>query len=250
VSGLRERVAGLFVEPVSSEARIEAAAPVAQPPARWLPPVAPAPAVSAVPAPELVAEPALPGRRIAVIAAAGDAALAGAALGLGLVARRRGPCALLARWTGEEPARPRAVPATGAARRLSAALVAEGHAAHASGRLVLLDLPADEGEAVAAADRALRGATPGLLVVAGPRTDIMERALAACGALVLAAREAADPELLTAAATELEALGPPVATLRLGGAGSAAALCRAGLAVPAGLRAPVDETLAAAGVPA
>lgn len=246
MSGLRERVAGLFVEPLPTDHHIEAATTAADPPVRWLPPVASAPAALAAPVAERRPAP----RRIAVIAAAHDAVLGTAALGLGLLQRRSAPCAVVARWTGDEPALPRAAPAAGAARRLATALAADGHVAHAGGRLVWIDLPADAREAVAAADRALRGATPGLLAVAGPRTEAMERALAACGALVIAAREGADPELLAAAVAGLEHLGPPVVTVRLGVRGSAAALCRAGVVLPAGLRGPVDAALAAAGVPA
>jgi hypothetical protein len=249
VTGLRERLAGLFVEPMAAEQLTEVAGSVADPPVRWLPPVAPAAAVSAAPVAESRAALACGMERVAVIAARGDAALGAAAVALGLLQRRRAPCAVIARWTADEPGPPRAAAAVGAARRLAAALGADGHAAHASGRLVWIDLPADEPAAVAAADRALRGATPGLLVVAGPRGKAMERALAACGVLVVAARATADPEILAAAVAELGGLGPPVVAVDVGVPGAAAALCRAGVVLPAGLRDAVDVALAAGGRP-
>lgn len=241
---LRERVAGLFLEPAPGERMAEAAASIVDPPVGWLPPVAPSPAAPSAPAQR---EGSSVPDRVAVVAAPGDATLAAAAVALGLMHRRRSPAAVVARWTGHEPSPQRTAPAAAAARRLSAGLVADGQAAHPSGRLVWVDLPAAEPAAVAAADRALRGAVPGLIVVAGSRSEVIDRALAACGVLIVAARDAIDPELLAAAVAELERLGPPAVALRLGVPAPAAALCRAGLALPAGLREPVAEALAAAG---
>lgn len=106
----------------------------------------------------------------------------GCAVALHLARRRRAAGAMVAVWTGTDPA-PAAggtAPAGRGARRLAQALSGRGITAHAAGRLTVAALPGDAPAAAEVAVQALAvgAAVPTVLVVAGPREDALDELLA------------------------------------------------------------------------
>ena len=137
-----------------------------------------------------------------------DAPALGAALGLALVARHRAPVVVVCAWTAEmlagsgwcAPARP-------AARRLVANLTSRGHDARAGGRLAMVRLPADAGEAAAHVRRvsAAAGAAPVVLALGGPRVAVFDEILAEQDLVVVATASGTDPALARLALAGLQA---------------------------------------------
>ena len=236
------RIAGAFVTPpeASSPARLEAPAPTA----RVLGPATGSSSTSVGRRPS--PPPAAPLERreraeVAVVCAARDTALAGAALGLALAEREGARCAVVLEWSGGEERAPTSRPAARAARRAAAALADAELEAGCCGRLVRVALPREERAAARAAARAM-AVTRELAVVfvaGGARTDAMGALLAECSAIVLAMRADHDATLLELAVAELEALGRPVAAAALPPSPVAAALARGGVTLVSPLRAPV-----------
>ena len=223
---LVRRVAGAFVEP---EEESWAPAPAQRP-------AEPSP-VALVPSPAAAA-------RVGVVCSGRDVALAGAAVGLGLVERAGARCAVVLEWTGTNDRRLVARPAAPSARRRAAALVDRGLVAVASGRLVRVALAADEAAAVVAVRDVAEALAevPSVLAVGGPRGRELESLLGEQQALVLLTRPAADQALVQLASAELGRLGPAVALVELPPSPVAAALARAGVALAAPLRAPILDS--------
>ncbi len=168
---------------------------------------------------------------VAVLAAAGDAAALGAALGLALARLQRAPVVAVCVWREADLHRSAwRAPGVPAARRLAAALAARGHDARPAGRLVLVDLRGPAAEAAPAARRVLAatGEVPGVLALGGARTAAFDAVLADQDLVVVGARTDADPCLT-----------------RLALAGSARSHARVRVRVPA---APLARGLALAGV--
>lgn len=155
-------------------------------PAEEAPHVAPPPVVSVPPA-------------VALLCGARHARSAGGILGLRLAQRHGVRAALVAVWTARDTSALAAgaggAPATREARRVARACAGRELVAHATGRVVLVDLPTAEEEAAAAARQAfgVAAALPTVLVVAGPRHTPMGELLASRD-LVLAA---GDDDVLT-----------------------------------------------------
>jgi hypothetical protein len=223
VTALLDRLAQLFVAPVDAPA----ATPPQEPGVRWVPPTPPTARVPEVP------ETALPlaGRvsSIAVVCGLRDGRLAGAAAALALVRLMRAPSALVAEWTGSDPAPMAERPSLPAARRLAATLREQGHAARPAGRLAFMGLPSDEDRAVAAICAAVPNAVASVVVVAGPRGAAIEEQIAGLDTILIAGGSEADAELTALAVEELERLGPPVTRVELPRGPAAAVLARAGL---------------------
>jgi hypothetical protein len=246
-----ERLARFFVEPSREPAEaVRSAQPAPEAlsePVHWLPPVVARPGagngVGALPT-SRSAEPGL--LRAAVLCAPADVRLAGGAVGLGLAHGRGGPAVVL-EWTGRElaPARDRA--SSGAARRLAVTLREEGHAAASSGRLVRVALPQGEADAVdtARAVEHAAGDAPGLVVVGGPRGEVLEGLVASCPLVILALRADTDEALAEIALGSLLACGRPVDRLDLPSAAGAAVLARSGTGLTGPLRGPVLGVLGA-----
>lgn len=105
---------------------------------------------------------------------------AGSAVGQHLARRRRAPAALVAVWTGDDPSSAAGGTVLGReARRLVRALGERDLAAHASGRVVVVALPAAPDIAAAAASQAfaVAAALPTVLVLAGPRDERLDALL-------------------------------------------------------------------------
>jgi hypothetical protein len=162
-----------------------------------------------------VAERAVPST-LAVLAAGGDAAVAGAALGLVAAAALRSRCAVVCVWSADATA-PRSGVASVATRRLADRLAARGLVATARGRLVTVALPAADVEARAAAERAMAaaGQAPVVLVIAGPRPPALDPLLAAVERIVIVPPPDAPPTLESLALTAAAHLGRSTAILRL-----------------------------------
>ena len=182
---------------------------------------------------------------VAVVCAARDTALAGAAVGLALAERLGARCAVVLEWSGAEEPALVSRPAMRAARRAAARLVDAELEPGCCGRLVRVPLPRDEREAVRAAERAIAVTSDAavVLVAGGPRGEAMEALLAERTALVLAVRPDHDETLLELATAELEALARPVTTAALPPSPVAAGLARAGVALVSPLRAPMLAAL-------
>lgn len=158
-----------------------------------------APRACAVPPPRTPAS-------LAVLAPAPDAPALGAALALALARGRRSPVAVVCIWAPDAGRPPWGVPALPAAARLARALVARGHEARGSGRLVLVRLaPACEtaaAEALRASSAA--GPAPAVLALAGPRAAAFDALLAEQDLVVVATAAGTDPALTRLALTGLE----------------------------------------------
>jgi hypothetical protein len=182
---------------------------------------------------------------LGVLAPARD--LPAVAVAVGVVVARRNPAALVcvhARDVGL-PAPAARAPARAAAARLAASLRARGLAADARGRVVIVDLAREEGDAAGAAARALAaaGALPTVLAVSAREPDL-DVLLAAQDAILVALPPSTDPtlaELAASGAARLAARATSI-TVRLDPASRALAL--AGARAPAALRAAVEGVLA------
>jgi hypothetical protein len=135
---------------------------------------------------------------VAVLASAADARPLGAALGLALAGARRAPAAVVCVWAPTTTAGPAwRAPALPAARRLAARLVARGHEACATGRVVLVRLPESPPDAAAQAGRvsAAAGAAPTVLPLGGPRATSFDALLAEQDLVVVATPAGTDRAL-------------------------------------------------------
>lgn len=155
-------------------------------PAEVAPHVAPPPVVSVPPA-------------VALLCGARHARSAGGILGLRLAQRHGVRAALVAVWTARDTSALAAgagsAPATREARRIARACAGRELVAHATGRVVLVDLPPAEEEAAAAARRAfgVAAALPTVLVVVGARHTPMGELLASRDLVLVAG----DDDVLT-----------------------------------------------------
>lgn len=199
------------------------------------------PEAAAVPRTEARAQPAVSDpRAIALLARPEDARPLGGAVAL--AAASAGP-AVVAIWGGAPGAGLRA-PATPAARRLSDALGRRGHAAHASGRLVVVALAGAGGEACAEAARvaAAAGDAPVVTVLAGPRDERVDAHLRAQERVVLAAQ--GESETLTGLALSSLAAGDiPACRLDVGTTPASRALAATGTALGGALRRTIEDAL-------
>jgi hypothetical protein len=172
------------------------------------------------------AEAPAPARRVAdravpatlgVLAAPGDAAVAGAAVALAAATAHRARCAVVCRWDGTASAPRPATAAVPSARVLAERLANRGLSAAACGRLVTVALPIADGEARAATERTLAAAgdVPVVLVVAGPRPPALDLLLATLDRLVVVPAADAPPGLEALAAADAARLGRATSVLRL-----------------------------------
>lgn len=142
----------------------------------------------------------------AVLARARDAPALGAALALALAQRERARAGVVCVWSAV-PARPLwRAPALPGAARLSSALVARGHVASGSGRLVIVRLAGQCEEAAAEALRvaAAAGTSPMVLALGGPRAAAFDALLTEQDLVVVALAPGADPALARLAISGLE----------------------------------------------
>jgi hypothetical protein len=149
--------------------------------------------------------------RAAVLGAAADAAPVAGALANALRAAGGAPTAAVAVWSpGHGSAAPRRAPATVAALRLAARLTARGLPAAARGRLAWMRLD-DHPVAAAVGARRAAGAleVPFVVVLAGPRCDVVEGLLA-------------EQDLVVVVTAEPDG---PLARLAIGGCAGAALAC-------------------------
>lgn len=143
---------------------------------------------------------------VALLAPSADAPALASGLALVLAGRQRAPAAVVYLWS-PAPARPLwRAPAVPAAARLARALAARGHAAHASGRLVVVRLAAqcDEAGAEAPLVMAAAGRAPAVLALAGPRAAAFDALLDAQDLVVVAVPAGANPALARLALAGLE----------------------------------------------
>jgi hypothetical protein len=185
-----------------------------------------------------VGAPALPlgttAAALGLLCAPADAQSLGAALGLALVARHRAPVVVVCAWTAEAPAAGGwCAPPRPAARRLVANLVGRGHEARAAGRLAMVRLPADAGEAAAGARRvsAAAGAAPVVLALGGPRVAVFDELLAEQDLVVVATGSGTDPALARLALAGLESATDRACVCEVPPARSARSLAAAGVAL-------------------
>jgi hypothetical protein len=159
---------------------------------------------------------------VAALCAPGEAARVGRALGSAAAARAGTGCAIVCRWTGEEPddVSPPAPgpPVAGAARRVTTRLRGRGLAATARGRLVTVALAAGGVEARAQAERAAAAAgdVPVVLVLAGPRPAAFDPLLAQQDRIVVVAGAGAPAALEALALDDAARLGRATGVLRVG----------------------------------
>ncbi|MFL5749365.1 MAG: hypothetical protein ACJ767_01975 [Chloroflexota bacterium] len=169
--------------------------------------------------------------------------------GVALVVARgvRARRALVCAWPPGDWATPALqAPAGGGARRLRRSLAARGIDATATGSLVRTVLPENPEDAVATAERALAAAAaPAVLVLAGPRPEILDELLLAQDAIVVAADPDADRCVADLAVATLNARHPAVSacTLALGPVGRA--LAASGGTAPLGASRPLAPVLEA-----
>lgn len=180
---------------------------------------------------------------IALLAPPADAPALGAGLALVLARHRRAPAALVCRWSPIGPPEGRSwrVPALPAAARQAAALNARGHDAHATGRLVVVQLMAACEQAAPEACRviAAAGSAPTVLVLAGPRRAAFDALIREQDLVVAAIPRGADAALGILACAGFERARVCEASL----GGPARALAAAGIAVLPSWRRALAETL-------
>jgi hypothetical protein len=182
---------------------------------------------------------------LGVLANARD--LPAVAVAVGVVVGRRNPAALVCLHApGDALSAPAArVPAGPGAARLAASLRARGLAADARGRVVIVDLAREEGDAAGAAARALAaaGALPTVLAVAArdPDLDVL---LAAQDAVLVALPPSTDATLAELAASGAARLAPRATSIALHLGPASRALALAGVRAPAALRTVVEGVLA------
>lgn len=180
---------------------------------------------------------------LAVLCRPADALVVGGAATLLLASDARASGSLLAVW-GAEATAVRA-PAATSVRRLAATLAARGHAATASGRLVVVTLTGDLGQAAPEATRALAVASgvPAVVVLAGVRDERADDLLRSQDRTLVVAAADADPAVagLVVAGLPTRAgvlVMPPVP-------GPARALAASGVAVVPPLRAALRSAMEA-----
>ncbi len=179
--------------------------------------------------------------RAVVLGRPRDSALVGAVLANELRRQAKVAVALLLAWDAAE-SRPAlaSAPALAAARRLAVRLENRGLRAEAAGRLARVPLPADPGEAAAAAERAFVAAeAPSVLAIGGPRPDIFD-ALVRRHRLAVVVTSGPHDEPIAALATDgLRASSVEVVSCPALPAGSARAVAALGFGRSAPLRAAV-----------
>ncbi|WCB92919.1 hypothetical protein DSM104299_01619 [Baekduia alba] len=192
-----------------------------------------------------VAERAVPST-LAVLAAGADGAVAGSALALAAAAALRARCAVVCVWSGATTP-PRPGLASAATRRTADRLGARGLVVAARGRLVTVALPAADGEARAAAERALAAAgdAPVVIVIAGARPPALDPLLAAVDRIVIVPPPDAPSGLEALAVDAAAHLGRSTAILRLPRTGTTAnhLLAGTGLVLGPSLRAAATSAL-------
>jgi hypothetical protein len=182
---------------------------------------------------------------LGVLANARD--LPAVAVAVGVVLARRNPAALVCvHAPGHElPAPALRAPARAAAARLAASLGARGLAADARGRVTVVEVASEEGNAAGAAARALAaaGALATVLAVAvrDPDLDVL---LAAQDAILVALPPSTDPTLAELAASGAARLAPRATSIAVNLDPASRALALAGLRAPAALRTAVEELVA------
>ena len=184
---------------------------------------------------------------IGVIATPRHALAIGSGVALVVARGVRARRALVCAWPPGDWATPALqAPAGGGARRLRRSLAARGIDATATGSLVRTVLPENPEDAVATAERALAAAAaPAVLVLAGPRPEILDELLLAQDAIVVAADHDADPCVVDLAVATLNGRHPAVSacSLALGPVGRA--LAAAGATAPLGASRPLAPVLEA-----
>jgi hypothetical protein len=205
------------------------------------------------PAPEAARQPrhrvavASPAPCVGVIATPRHALAVGSAVALVVARGVRARRALVCAWPPGDWATPAVhAPAGAGARRLRRSLGARGIDATATGSVVRAVLPGNPEEAVASAERALAAAAaPAVLVLAGPRPEILDELLLAQDAIVVAADPDADRRVVDLAVASLNARHPAVSacSLPLGPVGRA--LAAAGATAPLGATRPLAPVLEA-----
>jgi hypothetical protein len=157
-----------------------------------------------------------------------------------LLAGRAGTaCVVGCVWTATSSRGPQGrSSATGAARRMAAALARRGLAAGACGRVAIVTLPASPADAAVAARRAAAagGDAPTVLVLGGPRDDTLDALLAEQDRVIVLTRPGEPPAVGELAVSGLAMLGVPASAAALGLGPAARALAHSGLVVPTGLR--------------
>jgi hypothetical protein len=118
-----------------------------------------------------------------------------------------------------------------------ASLAAHGLEAEASGRLARLALPDDTAAAAAMAARAAAvAAAPTVVALAGPRSAVLDRLLAAQDLVVVATGTVGGAALAELARDSVAELGVPAVACELSAGPRARAIAAAGLAAPGVLR--------------
>jgi hypothetical protein len=174
--------------------------------------------------------------RVAVLCRPADALAVGGALAL--AARRGGGPAVVCAWSAGTPGP--SAPALPAGLRLAERLAARGHAARATGRLVVVALGEDAG-AEATRVGAACPEVPVVCALAGPRDAALDGLLLAQERVLVAVAPADPPALAEVALGGLAALGARAEALSVpAGAGPARALAAAGVALLPPLRAAVE----------
>jgi hypothetical protein len=192
---------------------------------------------------------AQPAPCVGVVAAPRHALAVGATVALAIAQAVRARRALVCAWPPGGWAEPvlHAPPGVGA-RQLRRSLAARDLDASASGKLARVVLPRAPEHAAAAADRAMAAANaPAVLVLAGPRPEVLDEVLLRQDAIVVAAEPEADPSLIELAVASIADRHPAVSACTLTLGPVARALAAAGLAAPLGAGrslAPVLEAVA------
>jgi hypothetical protein len=180
---------------------------------------------------------------VAILCRPNDALVAGGAAAIVLAARARSSHALVAVWGAEPSTR---APAIAPARRLAATLTARGHDAAATGRLAIVKLGADLGEAAAEAVRAgaAAGDVPAVTVLAGPRDEAADAVLRSQDLVLVAIADGSDPAVGDLAVDGLSPLGVPAAAIEVPPTPAPVrALAASGVAVVPPLRSAVEGGL-------
>jgi hypothetical protein len=178
----------------------------------------------------------------AVLAAGTDAMAVGAALAGELRARGRHRTALVLVWDPRREA-PNPTPAWPCARNLAAELAVDQVVAP-RGRIVLVQLPHEPEAAAIAASRLSREASvPTVMVVAGPRTSVLNELLSTCDVLVVLESAGLPGYVAELATAELRLLNPRVLVERPLGGAARRLLAHAGVSRARRLRARMEELL-------
>jgi len=180
--------------------------------------------------------------RMTLVSSAAEARVLAPALVLALARSCGARAGLAAVWGAAAPGGGLALPA---ARRLAKRLTARGLEAVALGGVAWVALPSDPAEARALAAHAAAGAeaadAPSLIVLAGPRSQVLDPVVSESDLVVVAAPADAPPSLVALAEQSLAAGGARTASCTPPHRPLARALAAAGLAVPAELAACVNR---------